>query len=80
VEKARHKTLAGRGAWLGTPEGLSAHSSAIIYQSIPCVSMGSPNPSGGLFLSPDQKGGEKKNSSSLELSGGPFGENHCALN
>jgi hypothetical protein len=24
------------------------------------VSIGSPNPSGGLFLSPDQKGGEKK--------------------
>jgi len=62
VKKARHKTLAGRGAWLGTPEGLAAHSSAIIYQSIRCVSMGSPNPSGGLFFVPgNRKEVKKKN-------------------
>jgi hypothetical protein len=38
--------------------------------------MGSPNPSGGLFLSPDQKGGEKINFSSNELFGGLAGANH----
>jgi hypothetical protein len=45
------------------------------------VSIGSPNPSGGLFfVSGNRKEVKKRNSSSIELFGGPSEANHCALN
>jgi len=71
-EKSQAHDFGGSGCLAWNNLRASRHAQVVkVYELMLSVSIGSPNPSGGLFLSPDQKGGEKiTKHPSIELFGG----------
>jgi hypothetical protein len=61
MKKSQALDFGRSGCLAGNNLRASRHTQASqLYEFVLGVSIGSPNPYGGLFLSPDQKGGEKK--------------------